>query len=488
MLRSLITSSLLLLAVVLGACATDGEAAETSESEAGAAPVTQNVVQPTVSPRPVGSPLSEEDWALLQDPAFKERLRTSFLSETEIEPKATNEEIEVLSQASTLLNGDDAVAAIALLEENNSPSGSGIIDGYLGGLYASVGEVDKSADAYATATLKHPKFLRAWRQLGEARFRQGDKEAAIEAFTETIELGGGDGLTYGMLGRCYLDLQNYLAAESAFRVAMIHMPERNDFKLGLAKAFFDQERFPEAVALFDNLIEQEPDNGNYWLTQGKAYIRMGELMKAAERYEYAHGLGAATASDLVTLGNLYAKESLWDPAVSAFLRSIELNQNSSPSRLVDAAKFMASKGAHRSARNLIDGIATAYDGRLDDAQQADMHRLKARVALLEGQPEQQIAALEEVVRLDPLDGDALIKIARFHAAKEPKDIERAVVYFEQAANIEDWEADARLYWGELMVKERNLPRAIELLKESLELRYNERVKAFLDKVEEAARR
>lgn len=495
--NKLIPAACLFSLALLGACASTEDDA-TPEGDSSRPVVRKDVEERagndvnaatvvTAPPRPSGSKLSREEWELLADPYFKKRLLESFLSESDVEPSVSNDEREILSQAVTMMGADDDDGAIALLEQNNAPSGSGVFDAYLGNIFLGSDELGKAARAYESATAKFPKFRRAWRLLGEVRYRQGEYRMAIPALTKAIETGGGDGMTYGLLGLCYANTEKQLAAESAFRMAMLHMPDRIEWKVWLARTFSKQGRYAEAASLFDQLIASDPDNGKLWIAQGQAYAILGNTKKAAENFEIADRLGAASADDLVNVGNIYANDKLWDLAVGAFLRSIELNANASPGRLIAAAKFIAGNGAHEAASKLLEGVVTAYDGRLDEKQQTDVFRLRARVADLKGATDDQIAALERVVDLDPLDGDALIKIAKYYATKDPADPQQAEFYFERAAAVEDWEADARLYWAEMLVRREEYHKALPLLRRSLSIKHRESVQHFLEQVEAAAR-
>jgi hypothetical protein len=100
---------------------------------------------------------------------------------------------------------------------------------------------------------------------------------AIPSLTKVIELGGGDATMYGLLGFAYSNTEKPIAAESAYRMAILLDPATRDWKLGLAKSFFKQRRWPDAVALTAELIEETPDAADLWLLQANAYIGMGEI-------------------------------------------------------------------------------------------------------------------------------------------------------------------------------------------------------------------
>ncbi|MFW5783941.1 MAG: tetratricopeptide repeat protein, partial [Spirochaetota bacterium] len=84
-------------------------------------------------------------------------------------------------------------------------------------------------------------------------------------------------------------------AEVATLGAILLDPDTLDWKLGLARAFFKQERYAEAVALTRQLIGTNPDRTDLWLLQANAYIGLGQALDAAEIYEIVDNLGGSTA-------------------------------------------------------------------------------------------------------------------------------------------------------------------------------------------------
>ena len=112
--------------------------------------------------------------------------------------------------------------------------------------------------------------------------RQSDFPKALPALTRVVELGGADSLTYGLLGFAYASVEDHLAAESAYRMAILMDPQTLDWKMGLARSLFKQERYAEAVALCDRLIADHPDRADLWLLQANAFIGLKQPLKAAE--------------------------------------------------------------------------------------------------------------------------------------------------------------------------------------------------------------
>src|SRR5690606_32707450 len=92
--------------------------------------------------------------------------------------------------------------------------------------------------------------------------------------------------------------------------------------------------------------------------------------------------------------------------------------------------------------------------------------------------------LTEIVALDPLDGDALIKLGQYHARQGA--IEQAVFHYERAAGITAFEADAKVRHAQLLVGQGKYGEAVPLLRRAQALRPRENIQQYLEQVERAA--
>jgi Flp pilus assembly protein TadD len=371
------------------------------------------------------------------------------------------------------------------VEAECGTAASALLDYTAGNLHYQKDEFPKAEAAYRTAVDKFPKFRRAWQMLAEACFRQNDAKGAAAAFTRVIVLGGGDAVTYGLLGVNHARLGNHVDAEFAFRIAGMLDPTKFEWKIGLVQSWFGQGRFAEAAALFDKLIAEQPDRPELWLEQGKAYARLGQPLKAAQNFEMVDRLGGSTPSSLSNLGNIYANEGLFDLAADAFLRALALDPDKAAGHAVAGAKYLGDRSAFDELRRLIEGIEARAGALLGEVARKDILRLRARLAVAEGADEEGARVLQEIVDLDPLDGDALVLLGRHFA--RTGDEERALLYFERAAGIERSEPEAKLRHGELLAKQGKYALALPLLRSSQAMRPREHVRRYIEQVERAAR-
>lgn len=460
-----------------GRVAADAPAESSMPSDRPSAPAT-----PQAAPK--RTPLSAAERAVLDDPTFKRRLVESYIAETDIEPGVTLEERERIGKAIEAISAEKLDEAVKILNEERTEASSASIDFMLATVEAQRDDLDAAIRATETAVQKYPKFRRAWRGLADMHYRRGEFEKARKPLTRVIELGGGDAVTYGILGVVHAKLGDDIAAESAFRRANLLAPDDLNWKRGLAESFFKQERFADAAALFHSLIREQPDNAELWIAQGRAYGAMNQPMKAAQNFEVVDGLGKSTSESLNGLGVIYANEGLHDLAVDAYVRALAVDAKASPDRAILAADYLGRNGALDPMRKLLDGIDEHRDGALDAKQQQTVLRLRQRLSAAQGEGDEQREVLEKLVELDPADGQALIDLARYWAGQ--KDAARAILYFERAANIDAFEAKAKLRHAELLVRDGKFAEALPLIRRAHTLDPRDAVRDFMKQVERAA--
>lgn len=463
-----------------------------------------------VPTRPI--PLSAEELKIWNDPRFKEQLIESYKSVTDLEPKVQPKEFEQLTKIFALIQDNKMDEARQMIEKHMTPASSGVFDFTLANIYFQDDKLGEAARWYQSAIKKHEKFRRAWRNLALIFIRQNDFRNAIPALTQVIKLGGNDAVIYGLLGYAYSSVDDNLPAESAYRMANLLDPGTMDWKLGLVRSFFKQERFADASAMCKHLIAADPTRADLWLLQANAFIGLNQPMQAAENYEIVDRLGKSTAASLNTLADIYINAELYGPAVKDYIRAMDLDKEGKPNRAIRAAKVLAARSATEETKQLLEHIETTFAAKLSDGERKDLLKLHARIAMAEGSGAGQARILEQIIELDPLDGDALILLGQYHAgigldemaaakaADADKDektakakgaiandqFARAVFYYERAEGLEKFEADAKVRHAQLLVKQAKYADALPLLRRAQQINPRDNIEQYLKSIERVA--
>lgn len=426
----------------------------------------------------------QEELDLFKDPAFRKQFLGSYGVLADYEPKVSPVERQELEKVLALMPTDpDAARAVA--EAAAKPDASALIDFTLGNMYFQKDQPEPAADRYRLATAKFPSFRRAWKNLGLVSVRLGRHDEAIKALSRLIELGGGDGLSYGLLGYSYSATGQFVSAESAYRNAVLLQSDLLDWKLGLAQSLLKQRKYAETTSLCDELIERYPDRADFWLLQANAFIGLGQPLKAAEDFEMAARMGKATPQSLYTLGDIYANQSLYDLAGRAYARAIEAAPDQDLERPVRSVEILAQRDALPQSRLLLAKVRETFASTLDEAGRTRLLRLEARLAVADGQGGQAVESLEQIVAIDPLDGEALMLLGQHYG--RANEIDRAIFYYERAESLEPFEADAKVRHAQLLVARSQYRDAVPLLKRAQELKPRDEVARYLEQVERIAR-
>jgi tetratricopeptide (TPR) repeat protein len=428
----------------------------------------------------VDAPLDD----LWKDPTFQKQFLGSYGFQAELEPKVTALERQELEKILTLMATDTA-AAMAALEKAATPDASAVFDFTLGNLHFQRDELEPAAASYQTAVAKFPSFRRTWKNLGLIAVRQSRFEDAIKALSRVVELGGAEGLTYGLLGYAYAAQGIATSAESAYRAAVLLQPDVLDWKLGLTQSVLKQRKYGEAVTLCDELIAKFPDRADFWIIQANAYVGLNQPMKAAEDFEIVQRMGKATPSSLFMLGDIYANEGMVDLAARAYRNAIDLDPQQSPARPMRCVEIVAQRGGSTQAKELAGHLRTVFATSLDDADKKKLLKIEARIRVAEGDGAEAVQTLEEIVSIDPLDGEAILLLAQHYT--KANDVGKAIFYYERAEGLEAFEADARLRHAQILVGQSRFSDAVPLLKRVQELKPREDVGRYLEQVERLAR-
>ncbi|WP_186804859.1 tetratricopeptide repeat protein [Limihaloglobus sulfuriphilus] len=422
------------------------------------------------------------------DQEFRRRFTQSYIAETDIEPTVTSDEREELLEIMQLISDDNVLQAEKVLKEalEDNEAATAVFDFTLANIYFQAEELDEAALYYEKAVSKYDKFRRAWRNLALIHVRKADYTEAVDSLTRVIELGGGDAVTYGLLGFSYSSIENSISAESAYRMAIMLDPLTLDWKMGLARSFFKQERFSEAAALCGLLIRENPENTDLWLLKANAYIGLAKPMEAAQAFEIVRQFGGSTADTLNLLGDIYINEGLFGLAADLYIEAMELDPDSSLERALRAAKALTARSQFDHTARLLDAVNTTYADNMDQETKIDVLKLSARLAVASGSGDDREAEiLEKIVELDPLDGEALILLGQHSARKENPD--KAIFYYEQAAGIEGFEAEAMVRHAQLLVRLGKYSEALPLLRRAQKIKYRDNIQEYLEQVERVAK-
>ena len=417
---------------------------------------------------------------IFADPDFRKRAIENFNISSDLEPKLPATEKEAFTKIADLA-ATDVVKAYFELKSVVTADSSAVFDFTLGSIAYQLNRPNEAAKYLESATRKFPNYLRAYKNLGLIQLQQGRTDDAIRSLTRSIELGGGDGNTFGLLGTAYVSKENFVSAEGAFRNALLLQPTTPEWKLGLARCIFRQNKYAEAVSLMNDLIERQPDKPEFWLLLASAHLGLKEPIAAATCYEMIDRLGKSTPDTLTSLADIYIQESNYPLAVETYLRALDLKPGQKIDRPLRAAEVLNGRGAPAEAGILLERLKIYAGNNIDADKKKKMLKLEAKIASAQGKTAESAAVLEQILKEDPLDGDALLLLGQHYAKSNQP--EKAIFLFERAEGMEQFEADAKVRHAQVLVTAGKYDEAVPLLKRAQEIKARDSIARYLEQIE-----
>jgi Flp pilus assembly protein TadD len=443
--------------------------------------------EPSLPSRPMFGekvPESQPLASFWNSPEFVKGFMGSYGFNTAIEPSFANTNEQAFYRSLAEIIGEKPEQAIAMLTTNLTAESGAILNYTLGNLHLQTGDVTNAIRQFEVSTAKFPNFRRAHKNLGLSLVKDAKYAEAIPPLTKTIELGGVDATTYGLLAFCYLNLERYVAAEAAYRNAMLLSPDTLDWKLGLVKAQVSQNKLAEADTLLNEILQEKPENDQIWKLQAGVYVQMEQPAKAAVNYEILRKLGKLDASSLMLLGDIYMTLEQRAMALPPYLEAIEKEPDRAASRGVRVADILVSRAAWDEARAMFAKVREVAGDALAEEEQLKLLKLEARVALANEEGEKAAKTLEQIAAKNPMDGEAMILLGDYYGNNGER--EKAEFRYDLAAKITGFEADAMVKHAQLLVRSKDYARAVDLLTRAQKLKPRDSIGRYLEQVQRAA--
>ena len=424
-------------------------------------------------------PLRTDYW---NDEAFIKSFTYTYPVKTTVEPTINSEEKEIFDllrpQIQTNIN-----TAITTLQANIVPESNAALNFILGNLYFEAGHFDQAIPQYEVAIRKFPNFMRAYNLLGMVHVRIDKLAKAIPYLIKTIQLGGADGDIFGLLGYCYLNEEKFDSALSAFQQALLFAPDSLDWKVNKAQCLLLSERWAESAALFEEILKEKPDKPEFWLSQANAFLGMERTEESAANYEILRRLKKATPDSLFQLGDIYMNENLPNLAFEVYQQALGAGGKQDPGRAIRVARILVERAAWPDAGEYIFAIRETCGDQLTEEDHLRLVTLESQIASATGDIERAASLLKEIVAKDPMNGQALLLLARLQA--DEGEIEEAIFNFEAAQKLREFKVRALLAQAQMHVRLTQYGLAVPLLGDAYRLDPQHRIQKYLDAVEQA---
>jgi tetratricopeptide (TPR) repeat protein len=425
-------------------------------------------------------PLTENTW---NNPEFVDRFMGTYTFDLNLNPKLTKEEGELFQQVAQVANNQPAEAK-RLLRAALGPEASAAIDFTLGSLELQTGNATAAERHYKEAIRKFPNFYRAYQNLGLLYVQRGTFNPALDYLTKALEIGGGNGGLYGLIGYSYLKTDRPMLALDAYRQALLVQPDSKDWRLGKLNALLAGGLHEEASATLEELILENPDRADFWLMQTNAFLSLDKKERATANLEMVRRLGQAKKESLVLLGNLYLDKKMPLEALEVYQEALQKG-DLEVARSLAIVRLMHAYAEPALTASFLDSLNEQYAPVMTPEQKLAVLNHEAEIALALGQDAKAAEILAEVVRRDPLNGAALLSLARYF--QENNEPQKALARLDEAASLKDFEFRARVQMARIQVSLNQYREALDQLRRAQAIDPRPYIAEYIDQLERVVR-
>lgn len=420
--------------------------------------------------------LTRDFW---NNPSFVKSFMGDYGFRSEIEPRISKTEQSVLAEVVAKAENQLGEAIIYLenkVDEKSSPA----LDYALGTMYYQNGRLTAAVKAYQNAINKFPDFLRAHKNLGLVQLNLGNLEPASRSLTKAISLGDGDGVTYVALGYCHLSLGRFLSAENAYRMALLLLPESKDARNGLVNCFLYTERFQEALALLNELLDKDPNDAFCNRARAQVLQSLNKEKEATVALETLRRMKKLKPLDFLILGDLYHNLELYDQSLKVYEEAIQNQQKLPLKNYIRVARILINRGSYLDGFSYLEKIEKNFGMGFSVEDEKQIKLLQAEVLRATGKDPEASSILVELSKNFPLDGKIHFLLGQL-AWKNDEFVE-AEIRFQRAQKDPDQEVQALVEYARMLVSYQKYQKAVDLLEKAQAMSPQKRVEKYLTSV------
>ena len=157
---------------------------------------------------------------------------------------------------------------------------------------------------------------------------KGEVELAIECFEKAVRLDNGHAGACHQLGKCYLRLGDPDKAAKLLEQVVAAQPKKIPPRVDLGYAYLDRCNYPQAQAIFAEVVALHPGNGRAQLGLAYCAFHQGSFDDAILLAKAAVNAGGANFPALLLLGHAATNVGQGDTAAEALTQADALMEKS----------------------------------------------------------------------------------------------------------------------------------------------------------------
>ncbi len=187
------------------------------------------------------------------------------------------------------------------------------------------GSKDDVIKQYREVIRKNPQDDRAYNDLGNAYYSNGQYEKAIEQYQKAIKVKP-EWVYYSNIGDSYRALREWEEAIKHYQKALEINPNDDWSHNALGIAFYSKPipEYDKAVEHYTKAILIKP-TAVYYVNLGDAYMATGNSGEAIDYYNEASALEPENPNYYSSIGDVYRIQGNWDEAIKYYEKALNIN-------------------------------------------------------------------------------------------------------------------------------------------------------------------
>ncbi len=211
--------------------------------------------------------------------------------------------------------------AIGGLSQEQHYKPAALAQANLGVSLAKEGKFREAVQAYKRAVAIDPTLPNINLNIGLAWFKAGDFRQALAAFGKEPS----SDRVNTLIAMSYFGLAQYKEAAARLKPLVDAQPDNTELIYVLAKCYLWTNNADAGMALFQKLLERDPDSAAVHMLMGEALDAQNHTVDAIKEFELAAKNAPAQPDVHFGLGYLYWKEKRYDDAQREFLAELSNN-------------------------------------------------------------------------------------------------------------------------------------------------------------------